>query len=94
MYSNTDSSLEPASLSIAGATATEAASEDPASATSLTDEAREPVQVMLVGSQPGVSSIIKSLHALGFAEAGDWSKPQRYPNSDRSMSIMTKWRQP
>ena len=34
---------------------------------------REPVQVMLVGSNEGVDSVIKGLHSLGFAKVGDWS---------------------
>ncbi len=52
---------------------------------------REAVRVMVIGSTPGVEGVIKSLHRLGFAEAGDWSKPQTYPNSDREMRILTKW---
>ena len=90
MYSNTDSNLEPASFNEAN---NNAELTSPASSFTTT-EAREPVQLMVVGSHPGINSIIQSLHALGFAETSDWSKPQRYPNSDRSMSIMTKWRQP
>jgi hypothetical protein len=53
---------------------------------------REAVQLMLIGSAPGIDGIVKSLHLLGFAEAGDWSKSQNYPNSDRTMKILTKWK--
>ncbi|NEP19151.1 MAG: hypothetical protein F6J97_20010 [Leptolyngbya sp. SIO4C1] len=52
---------------------------------------REPVRIILVGSAMGINLIIKILHRLGFAEVGDWSKPQAYPNSDKLMSILTKW---
>ena len=53
---------------------------------------REAVQLMLIGSTSGIDGIIKSLHLLGFAEANDWSKLQHYPNSDRSMRTLTKWK--
>ena len=82
MYSNSDSSLQDAGASAIGEAAYSGSQ----------NSDREPIQVMVVGSHRGIESIIKGLHSLGFAEAGDWSKPQRYPNSDRSMSITTKWR--
>ncbi|MEM8808320.1 MAG: hypothetical protein AAGF01_20055 [Cyanobacteria bacterium P01_G01_bin.38] len=46
---------------------------------------------MLIGSAVGIDVIVKLLHQLGFAEVGDWSKPQTYPNSDKLMSILIKW---
>ena len=52
---------------------------------------REPVRIMLIGSAVGIDAIAKSLHHLGFAEIGDWSKPQAHPSSDKQMSILTKW---
>lgn len=54
---------------------------------------REPVRVMLIGSEPGISFIIKTLYRLGFADIKEWGIPQPYPNSDKSMSILTRWRQ-
>ncbi|MEL6552699.1 MAG: hypothetical protein AAFQ63_04440 [Cyanobacteria bacterium J06621_11] len=89
MYSKSDSNLQnnrTSSPNKAAYSATEAVHSDP------NDNDREPIQVMVVGSSKGIENIIKGLHSLGFAEAGDWSKPQRYPNSNRSMSIVTKWR--
>jgi hypothetical protein len=53
---------------------------------------REAVQLMVIGSTSGIDGIVKSLHLLGFAEANDWSKLQNYPNSDRSMRTLTKWK--
>lgn len=54
------------------------------------EEKREPVRIMLIGSKFGINVITKALHHLGFAEVGDWSKPQTHPSSDKQMSILTK----
>ncbi|MGD1895705.1 MAG: hypothetical protein ACFB16_02010 [Phormidesmis sp.] len=91
MFSN----IEPTAGDHASATSTisVSAEENSLNDTNKNENSREPVQVMVVGSNPGIDSVIKALHSLGFAEADDWSKPQRYPNSDRTMSIVTKWRQ-
>lgn len=53
---------------------------------------KEPVRIMLIGSGPGIHCVAKDLHQLGFADVGDWSKTQPYPNSGQSMSVLTKWR--
>lgn len=55
------------------------------------ESGREPVRIMLIGSKVGIDVMVKLLHQLGFAEVGDWSKPQTYPNSDKLMSVLTKW---
>jgi hypothetical protein len=45
---------------------------------------REKVRIMVLGSPEGVNSIVRSLHKLRFAEAGEWSHslPTGRPGGD------------
>ncbi|WOB43590.1 hypothetical protein HNI00_10815 [Thermoleptolyngbya oregonensis NK1-22] len=52
---------------------------------------REPVKIMVVGSRWAVLLIIHTLHRLGFAPAGEWSKLQVEPATRQWMSVLTKW---
>ncbi|WP_448596354.1 hypothetical protein [Thermoleptolyngbya sp.] len=52
---------------------------------------REPVKIMVVGSRWAVLLIIHTLHRLGFAQAGEWSKLQVEPATRQWMSVLTKW---
>lgn len=52
---------------------------------------REPVRLLLIGSKPGVTSIIHSLHRFGFAEVGEWSPFMPTQNDGEVMSILTKY---
>lgn len=52
---------------------------------------REPVKIMVVGSRWAVLLIIHTLHRLGFAQAGEWSKLQVEPTTRQWMSVVTKW---
>lgn len=58
---------------------------DPSSGSSQPD--REAVKVLLLGSQRGIAHLIHWFHQHRFSEAGDWSRPQPLPNSDRHEMI-------
>ncbi|MEO0532285.1 MAG: hypothetical protein AAF215_00245 [Cyanobacteria bacterium P01_A01_bin.123] len=52
---------------------------------------REPIHIILIGPNPGISLVIGILNSLGFAEPRAWSKPQIDPVSGKPMRILTKW---
>ncbi|NER80729.1 MAG: hypothetical protein F6K42_14395 [Leptolyngbya sp. SIO1D8] len=52
---------------------------------------REPIHIILVGSNLSTNLVIGVLHTLGFAEPRAWSKPQIDPTSGKPMRILTKW---
>lgn len=43
---------------------------------SLTSSDRERIKHLLIGSRRAVKGTITALHVKGYAEAGEWSKPQ------------------
>lgn len=52
---------------------------------------QEPVRLMISGSRWGIQVMIHTLFKMGFAPVDAWSKPQKIPNSDRLMSVMTRF---
>ncbi|NEP16791.1 MAG: hypothetical protein F6J97_07780 [Leptolyngbya sp. SIO4C1] len=69
---------------------TETYSPPPGSSSGSTS-AREPVRIILVGSNTGINLVINILYRLGFAEPQAWSKAQIDPASGKPMRILTKW---
>ncbi|MEM7061704.1 MAG: hypothetical protein AAF572_00850 [Cyanobacteria bacterium P01_B01_bin.77] len=57
---------------------------------SLTRADKEPVYLMVSGSEWGIRVMIHTLFKRGVASVDAWSKPQQMPNSDKLMSITTK----
>jgi hypothetical protein len=53
------------------------------------NSSRESVRLMAIGSRRGVLTLIHTLHNLGFAEAGAWSKLLPGQNPGEVMSILT-----
>jgi len=51
---------------------------------------KEFVKVMVIGSRKGISSVIKTLHTLRFAEVGEWSPIMPHGESGELMSILRK----
>lgn len=52
---------------------------------------REPVRVMLVGSRPGITRMIHTLHVKRVAPADEWSDFQIEPMTGQFMCILTKY---
>lgn len=50
---------------------------------------REAVRLIAIGSPRAVSRLIHTLHNLGFAEAGAWSRFMPAPTEGEVMSVMT-----
>jgi len=48
---------------------------------------REPVKILVIGSKRAVSSIVVSLHQLGFAEIFEWTDFLSAPNADRPLQF-------
>ena len=48
---------------------------------------REPVKILVIGSKRSVSSIVVSLHQLGFAEIFEWTDFLSAPNADRPLQF-------
>ena len=48
------------------------------------------VKVMVIGSRKGITSAIKMLHHLRFAEVSEWSPPVPYEDSGEMMSLLRK----
>jgi hypothetical protein len=48
------------------------------------------VKVMVIGSRKGITSVIKMLHHLRFAEVREWSPPVPYEDSGELMSLLRK----
>lgn len=48
------------------------------------------VKVMVIGSRKGITSTIKMLHHLRFAEVREWSPPVPYEDSGELMSLLRK----
>jgi hypothetical protein len=45
---------------------------------------------MVIGSRKGITSVIKMLHHLRFAEVREWSPPVPYEDSGELMSLLRK----
>ncbi len=51
---------------------------------------REPIKLIVIGSQQAAARMIHTLHCLRVAEANDWSRPQRAKNTDEVISLLIK----
>ena len=51
---------------------------------------KEFVKVMVIGSRKGITSVIKTLHTLRFAEVGEWSPIMPHSESGEMMSVLRK----
>lgn len=51
---------------------------------------KEFVKVMVIGSRKGITSIIKMLHTLRFAEVGEWTPIVPHGESGELMSVLRK----
>lgn len=58
--------------------------------TSQTEPNREPLKHLLIGSSKAVTSTIRVLHQLGYADVGDWSPLLPSPNPGEVMSILNR----
>ena len=50
---------------------------------------QERVRHLVYGSLAGIERTVKILHALGYAEPGEWSAPMPMPTSARERSIVS-----
>ena len=55
------------------------------------DETREPLKHLLIGSPKVVTNGIHSLHRLGYADVGAWSRLLPTGNSGEVMSILVRY---
>jgi hypothetical protein len=55
-------------------------------------EGGEKVRLLVIGSAEGVIEVIHTLHALGYAEVGDWSRIVPIPDEGAFMSILIRQR--
>ncbi|NJN86188.1 MAG: hypothetical protein HC881_07545 [Leptolyngbyaceae cyanobacterium SL_7_1] len=56
-----------------------------------TNPNREPVTIMIIGSQWAVNLIIHTLFRLGFAQVTEWSKLQIEPTTRKFMSVLIRY---
>ncbi|HEY9751660.1 MAG TPA: hypothetical protein V6C46_01810 [Coleofasciculaceae cyanobacterium] len=52
---------------------------------------REPLRMLVIGSRPGVTGTIHTLHRLGYAQIGEWSPLLPGPNPGEVMAILTRY---
>jgi hypothetical protein len=52
----------------------------------------EKVRLLVIGSAEGVTEVIHTLHALGYAEPRAWSRIMPIPDEGAFMSILTRHR--
>lgn len=52
---------------------------------------REPLRMLVIGSRPGVTGAIHTLHRLGYAQIGEWSPLLPGPNPGEVMAILTRY---
>jgi hypothetical protein len=52
----------------------------------------EKIRLLVIGSVEGVTEVIHTLHSLGYAEVGDWSRIVPIPDEGAFMSILTRHR--
>jgi hypothetical protein len=55
-------------------------------------EGGEKVRLLVIGSAEGVTEVIHTLHALGYAEPRAWSRILPIPDEGAFMSILTRHR--
>ncbi len=53
-------------------------------------DSREIVQICIIGSLKGISTIIHSLHQRGFSEVNDWCKPQPTGKPNQYVNILLR----
>jgi hypothetical protein len=53
----------------------------------------EKVRLIVLGSPEGIKDVMQSLHRLGYAKVGDWSRILPIPEKPGFMSILTRHRQ-
>lgn len=52
------------------------------------NENHEPLRLMLIGSHETVTHVIRVLHEIGFANAGDWGPLQPTKNAGEFITIL------
>ena len=52
---------------------------------------REQIRVIVIGSKKGITSTIRTLYSLRFAEISEWSSLLPGPNPGQMMSILTRY---
>jgi hypothetical protein len=58
----------------------------------LTAEAgREKVRILVIGSGYAVERVVFELYRVGFAEVGEWSKPQPTGKINEVMRVLTRY---
>ena len=62
----------------------------PSQANSQTVPLREPLKHLLIGSSKAVTSTIRYLQVIGYADVGDWSQLLPTGNAGEFMSILSR----
>ncbi|NEQ29002.1 MAG: peptide ABC transporter substrate-binding protein [Microcoleus sp. SIO2G3] len=57
----------------------------------LTNPDREAVQILVIGSDAGITNVIHSLHIHGFAEVREWSLLLPAPIPKKRMRTLTRY---
>jgi hypothetical protein len=52
----------------------------------------EKVRLLVIGSPEGIKDVMQSLHRLGYAEVGAWSRIVPIPEEPAFVSILTRYR--
>jgi hypothetical protein len=52
----------------------------------------EKVRLLVIGSPEGIKDVMQSLHRLGYAKVGDWSRILPIPDEPAFISILTRHR--
>ena len=83
-------STVPAADSIVSALAPAPLSDDASGGAPVPQPPREQVRHLLFGTLSSVNSTIAHLHALGYAEPNDWSRPISTGRPNEVMAILTR----
>ena len=54
-------------------------------------EGKKPIRLITCGVPAGVDNIVHSLHVLGFADVGDWSRRLPSPTPGEVIRILTRF---
>jgi hypothetical protein len=54
---------------------------------------REPVRILVIGTDHSINAVVQNLHQRGFAHINEWSSLLPH-DSGQSMRILTRWVQP
>lgn len=57
----------------------------------LANHDREPVQILVIGSDKGITNVVHSLHIHGFAEVSEWSLLLPAPIPKKLMRSLTRY---